>query len=100
MKNKQKYDLLFWVLSLLWTAVFTGLGLSALIERRIDLVMRFGETHHEGIAAEVVGWILIATGLFGLAYQLRDSNYLLSSFAVYVLYFISLVVYIVLRIAY
>jgi hypothetical protein len=98
MNNSKKYDFLFWVLTILWTGVFTGLGLLALIEKRIYLSMRFGAALHKELHAEVVGWVLLATGLFALAYQLRSSNYLLSSFAVYALYFISLVSYIVIRI--
>jgi hypothetical protein len=97
MKEDKKYDLLFRVLTLVWAAVFTGLGLLALIEKRIVLSMRLGAALHEGVSAEVVGWILVATGLFALAYQLRDSNYLLSSYAVYILYFVSLTIYIVVR---
>ena len=97
MKQDKKYDLLFWVLTLVWTAVFTGLSLLVLIEKQISLSMRFGAALHQGVAAEVVGWLLLATGLFALAYQLRSSNYLLGSYVVYIVYFISLVTYIVVR---
>ena len=63
--------------------MFTGLGVIALIEKRIFLVARFHEGLEEGVSVEIVGWIMLATGLVALVYQLRSSNHLLSSFAIY-----------------
>jgi len=95
MQHAKKYEVLFWALTLLWTAVFTSLGVIALTQKKIYVVTRFWEGLSQGLAAEITGWVFLATGLAALAYQFRSSNFILSSYAVYILYVISLVIYLV-----
>jgi hypothetical protein len=71
---KRKVDPLIWVLSLAWTAIWGGLGVSAIVLKSLSMSTRYGLSHHEGLEAVMRGAVLIGVALAGGALPFLHRN--------------------------
>jgi len=60
-----------WVGSILWAVFWGALAYIAITEKSITLGGRLGVSHTEGLAAVLLGFILLGASLVGLGWLLR-----------------------------
>jgi hypothetical protein len=69
--NGDRLQPIEWIGSILWTIFWGTLGYIAISERSITLGGRLGISHTQGLAAVLLGFLLLGASLIGVGWLLR-----------------------------